>query len=68
MLAVLEILGEVVDAIASWRLYVCLGPALLGAYCLHSAVPDATWPWFVSVPVMITAFVLGVRWEWRACR
>lgn len=50
MLAVLEILAEVVDALASWRLYVCIGPALLGAYCLHSAWPDATWTWFVSVP------------------
>ena len=68
MLAVLEILAEVVDALASWRLYVCIGPALLGAYGLHTAWPDATWTWFVSVPGVIAALILGLRWEWRACQ
>lgn len=64
----LEFLLEILDAIGCWRLIVCAGPAIAAAWFLHDAVPDATWPWFVSVPVVTTAFILGLRWEWRAHR
>ncbi len=62
----LEFLWEIVEAIASWRLIVCVGPAIAAGWFLHDAFPGANWPWFVSVPVVTTAFVIGLRWEWRA--
>jgi hypothetical protein len=61
-----DIVGELLDLFRSWRLYLCVVPVLLGAYFLHDRYPGATWTWFISVPVVIGAFVLGLRWEWRA--
>lgn len=60
----LEFLWEVLEAVASWRLIVCVGPALAAAYFLHRAAPGASWPWLVSIPLVAVALVVGVRWEW----
>ena len=61
-----DIVGELADAFCSWRLYVCLAPALLVAYYLHESFSGARWPWFISVPLVISAFVVGLRWDWKA--
>jgi hypothetical protein len=63
-----DILGELADAFCSWRLYVCLIPALIAAYFLHESLPDARWPWLISVPLVLSAFALGLRWEWKTNR
>lgn len=67
-MAVLEIIWEIADLFCSWRLYLCLGPALLGAFFLHASFPDASWPWFISIPIVITALCGGLYWDWRARR
>ncbi len=64
----LEILGELADAFCSWRLYLCVAPALLAAYFLHESFPTARWPWLISVPLVLGAFAVGLRWDWRANR
>jgi hypothetical protein len=61
-----EVFAELVDAISSWRLYVCLVPTLLLAYVLHETFPGAHWPWLISVPAVIGALALGLRWEWKS--
>ena len=62
----LEVLADVVDVFASWRLYLCLTPALIIAYYLNKAYPDAYWPWLISGLLVTSSFVLGVRWDWKA--
>ncbi len=67
-MTLLDIVGELLDLFRSWRLYLCVGPVLLGAYLLHDALAGVTWTWFVSVPAVTGGFCGGLYWEWRVNR
>lgn len=62
----LELLGGLAELFCSWRVYACVVPALFGMWILHESFPGAQWPNFVSIPLVIVAFVVGIRWEWKA--
>ena len=57
---------EVADVFWSWRVYLCVIPAILLACFLHNKWPDARWLWFLTVPGVLYAFVVGLRWESRS--
>lgn len=67
-MSIFEIVGEVVEAFGSWRLFLCVAPVLVGALLLHHAYPEASWTWYVSVPALVGALAGGCWWEWRANR
>lgn len=56
---------DIIDLVCSWRFYVCLIPALLAGYFLHQSFSEASWPWLISVPLVIIAFIIGMRWDRR---
>ncbi|BET67789.1 hypothetical protein ASA1KI_27070 [Opitutales bacterium ASA1] len=62
----LDLLDAVLVCLCSWRIYVCVIPAALLAFWLHQAFPDAMWPWFISVPAVIGAVIVGLSWDVRA--
>ena len=65
-MAIFEFIFEIADIFWSWRIYVWLIPALLVAYFLHDNFPEARWLWFLTVPGVLTAFIMGLRWECRS--
>jgi hypothetical protein len=63
----LEFLWETLFcSIRSLRMAICILPVLLIDYYLHSAFPNAVWPWFISIPLTTGAVAWGVEWERRA--
>jgi ABC-type Fe3+ transport system permease subunit len=67
-MSALSILGELADLITSWRLYVCIGPAIALAVFLHRIFPDALLLYWFTIPLVISSFVLGFRWQLSADR
>ena len=48
--------------------YLCLVAVIGIAAGLHSAFPDQTWVWFISVPTIVTGAGCGWWWQRRADR
>jgi hypothetical protein len=61
-----ELLFELACVLANWRLLVCLVPAILIACLIHGAWPEATWPYFFTVPIGLGCFIWGLLWEAEA--
>ena len=61
-----EIITEVADLCWSWRVYLCVIPAICLACLLHDKWPEARWLWFLTVPGVVGALVVGLRWEYRS--
>ena len=61
-----DIIVDIVDLFWSWRVYLCVVPAVLLAYLLHDKWPEAGWLWFLTVPSVVGALVLGLRWEYHS--
>ena len=68
MSALLHLIEGLAELWCSWRLYLCLGVGLGAAFLLHRLLPEANWILFISVPLGIASFVLGVRRQVEADR
>jgi hypothetical protein len=62
-MTLLEVIDGIVDLVCSWRLYLCLGIGVGVAALFHASFPDRVWVWFVSVPLVVTSFIVGWRWQ-----
>jgi len=65
-MTIFEIIFELADVFYSWRIYLCVIPTVLLAWLLHDHWPEARWLYFLTVPSVVGALVLGLRWEYRA--
>ncbi len=65
-MTVFDIIMEVADLFWSWRVYLCVIPAILLACLLHDKWPEARWLWFLTVPSVVCALVVGIRWDYRS--
>jgi hypothetical protein len=65
-MTIFDIIFELADVFYSWRVYLCVIPTVLLAWLLHDHWPEARWLYFLTVPSVLGALVLGLRWEYRA--
>jgi hypothetical protein len=63
---IFEFIIEVADVFWSWRVYLCVVPAILLACLLHDKWPEACWLWCLTIPGVLCAFLVGLRWESRS--
>jgi len=68
LLDILDCLIEGIDFVEHWRVCLCVGPTLCAAARLHESFPGARWPWLLSLPTVVSAIGVGIRWEWEARR
>ena len=61
--AVLELLEVVVDFFGSWRLYVCVVPALLLAWLVLEFGPAGLVTQVIAGAIVLAGFVVGWRWD-----
>jgi hypothetical protein len=59
----LELIGDLIDLICSWRFYLCLGAGLLIGAGILKVVSFEPVAWVLAGGVFIAAFVVGWRWE-----
>ncbi len=64
MLALLELLISCIEALILWRLWLPVIPTTIVAISLHHSFEDASWPWFVSFPLVAVAITVGIYWQW----
>jgi len=62
-MGIFEFLSELLELFLSWRFYLCIAIGLIIAYFFHSIFPGAVWPWFISVPGIISSLIIGWRWQ-----
>jgi hypothetical protein len=63
MLDFLEFILGIAEILSSWRFFLCVLAAALGVALIYWLVPGTTWRLVLSIPLMLTGVVVGIRWE-----
>ncbi len=50
--------------VIAWRFFVGALPSVWAPFWLQSHLGNASWAWFVSVPVLLAGLALAAFWQW----
>ena len=62
----LDLIDNILDFFMSWRFYTSILICVIIAIGLHSQFQDASWVYFISIPIVIGGVVGGFFWQIRS--
>ena len=63
---ILELIENILDFCTSWRLYLSIFACVIIACGLHALFQDASWIYFISIPLVIGGVVGGFIWQMKS--